>query len=108
MPEIIDDPAIVMLWGITRESLEAQLEFADQATRDDIASRTADCQRVSREEPGCRAYCFAPDPGHDMPDLWTLPNGSLISRSCGVPSSLMVSVPRLMVKVSFSPARMLT
>lgn len=40
----------------------AQLEFADQATRDEIARKTAECQRVSREEPGCQAYCFAPDP----------------------------------------------
>ncbi len=31
VPEIIDDPAIVMLWGITRESLDAWLQ-ADSAT----------------------------------------------------------------------------
>jgi pyruvate,water dikinase len=29
VPEIIDDPAIVMLWGITRESLDSWLQAAD-------------------------------------------------------------------------------
>jgi pyruvate,water dikinase len=35
VPEIIDDPAIVMLWGITRESLDAWLD-ADASTSLDI------------------------------------------------------------------------
>jgi pyruvate,water dikinase len=35
VPEIIDDPAIVMLWGITRDSLNAWLEAdSDEASRD--------------------------------------------------------------------------
>jgi pyruvate,water dikinase len=29
VPDVIDDPAIVMLWGITRESLETWLTAAD-------------------------------------------------------------------------------
>ena len=40
----------------------AALEFEDQATRDNAVDLTRDCQLVSREEPGCHAYCFAPDP----------------------------------------------
>ena len=35
VPDVIDDPAIVMLWGITRESLDAWLNAADgSATRE--------------------------------------------------------------------------
>jgi pyruvate,water dikinase len=36
VPDIIDDPAIVMLWGITRESLDTWLaaEDADKVTRE--------------------------------------------------------------------------
>ena len=40
----------------------AALEFEDQNTRDKAVDLTRDCQLVSREEPGCHAYCFAPDP----------------------------------------------
>ena len=41
----------------------AALEFENQADRDHAAEITADVQRATRtEEPGCHAYCFAPDP----------------------------------------------
>ena len=41
----------------------AALEFEDQAARDRAAEMTADVQMATRqEEPGCHAYCFAPDP----------------------------------------------
>ena len=40
----------------------AALEFEDQDTRDKAVNLTRDCQLVSRKEPGCHAYCFAPDP----------------------------------------------
>jgi pyruvate,water dikinase len=36
VPEIIDDPAIVMLWGITRESLDAWLKASDQPDSNEI------------------------------------------------------------------------
>jgi pyruvate,water dikinase len=36
VPEVIDDPAIVMLWGITRESLDAWLEASDGPQSNEI------------------------------------------------------------------------
>ena len=42
--------------------VEAALEFENQAARDKAVDLTRDCQLISREEPGCHAYCFAPDP----------------------------------------------
>jgi quinol monooxygenase YgiN len=41
----------------------AALGFASQADRDRAVALTADVQLATRrEEPGCRDYCFAPDP----------------------------------------------
>jgi pyruvate,water dikinase len=36
VPDVIDDPAIVMLWGITRESLETWLNAGDGTSGDEI------------------------------------------------------------------------
>ena len=36
MPDVIDDPAIVMLWGITRENLETWHSAADGASSNEI------------------------------------------------------------------------
>ena len=36
VPEVIDDPAIVMLWGITRENLDAWLSAGDQPDSNEI------------------------------------------------------------------------
>jgi pyruvate,water dikinase len=36
VPDVIDDPAIVMLWGITRESLETWLNAGDDASGNEI------------------------------------------------------------------------
>ncbi|HUI58833.1 MAG TPA: PEP-utilizing enzyme, partial [Steroidobacteraceae bacterium] len=36
VPDIIDDPAIVMLWGITRESLDAWLNASDDSAATEI------------------------------------------------------------------------
>jgi pyruvate,water dikinase len=36
VPDVIDDPAIVMLWGITRESLETWLNAGDEASGNEI------------------------------------------------------------------------
>jgi pyruvate,water dikinase len=36
VPDIIDDPAIVMLWGITRESLDAWLSAGEEGASQDI------------------------------------------------------------------------
>jgi len=40
----------------------AALRFEDQAARDRAVDTIRDVQLVSRDEPGCHAYCFAPDP----------------------------------------------
>jgi quinol monooxygenase YgiN len=41
----------------------AALEFANQKDRDRAVALTADVQLATRQqEPGCRDYCFAPDP----------------------------------------------
>ena len=36
VPDVIDDPAIVMLWGITRESLDAWLKAGDEGASSEI------------------------------------------------------------------------
>jgi len=36
VPEVIDDPAIVMLWGITRDNLDAWLTAGDQPDSNEI------------------------------------------------------------------------
>jgi phosphohistidine swiveling domain-containing protein len=36
VPDVIDDPAIVMLWGITRESLQTWLDAGDDAAGNEI------------------------------------------------------------------------
>lgn len=41
----------------------AALEFGSEADRDKAVELTRDVQMATRvEEPGCRDYCFAPDP----------------------------------------------
>ena len=41
----------------------ARLDFADQKTRDEVATVSAPIQKATRDdEPGCHAYCFAADP----------------------------------------------
>ena len=41
----------------------AALEFANQTDRDRAVEATREVQMATRvEEPGCRDYCFAPDP----------------------------------------------
>ena len=40
------------------------IDFADQENRDAAVDAGRDLQMASRnDEPGCLAYCFAPDPG---------------------------------------------
>jgi pyruvate,water dikinase len=41
VPDVIDDPAIVMLWGITRESLETWLNAGDAAASNEIKGYAA-------------------------------------------------------------------
>ncbi len=39
------------------------IDLADPSTRDDAVERSIPLQQATREEePGCLAYCFAPDP----------------------------------------------
>jgi len=41
----------------------AQLDFASQEVRDAAVAASAPIQKATRDdEPGCQAYCFAPDP----------------------------------------------
>lgn len=41
----------------------AQLDFASQDIRDAAVAASAHIQKATRDdEPGCHAYCFAPDP----------------------------------------------
>ena len=43
--------------------IAGRIEFASQEDRDAACSESAPLQQASRDdEPGCRAYCFAPDP----------------------------------------------
>ncbi len=45
VPDVIDDPAIVMLWGITRESLDAWLSTGDDADPNELKGFAA-CRGV--------------------------------------------------------------
>ena len=51
VPDVIDDPAIVMLWGITRESLDAWLKAGEEpdSTRSRGSRPQAAWLRASRE-----------------------------------------------------------
>ncbi len=53
----------------------ATLSFATQADRDAAVAASARVQHVTRDEPGCQAYCFAPDPAEpahiQVYELWT-------------------------------------
>jgi pyruvate, water dikinase len=51
VPDIIDDPAIVMLWGITRESLETWLNAGTDTTSNEIRGFAASSGVV--EGPAC-------------------------------------------------------
>ncbi len=42
------------------------LDFADKGDRDRVIAAAADLQQATLDEPGCHAYCFAPDPGVDV------------------------------------------
>ena len=51
------------------------IEFVDQAARDAVCEASVALQQAPRdEEPGCRAYCFAPDPAQptvvQVYELW--------------------------------------
>jgi quinol monooxygenase YgiN len=52
------------------------IDLADPSARDDAISRSVPLQMATRnDEPGCLAYCFAPDPGVpgriQVYELWT-------------------------------------
>ncbi len=53
----------------------ATLSFATPADRDAAVAASAPVQAVTRDEPGCLAYCFAPDPAEpthiQVYELWT-------------------------------------
>ncbi len=45
----------------------ATIDFADHAARDRAIDATRSIQQATRDdEPGCLAYCFAPDPCDDL------------------------------------------
>lgn len=57
----------------------ATLSFSTTADRDAAVDATAAIQRATRDdEPGCLAYCFAPDPAEpthiQVYELWTDPD----------------------------------
>jgi pyruvate,water dikinase len=51
VPDVIDDPAIVMLWGITRESLDAWLHAGDEESSHELRGFAASSGVV--EGPAC-------------------------------------------------------
>tara|TARA_B100000029_G_C17566520_1_gene955236 strand:- start:224 stop:592 length:369 start_codon:yes stop_codon:yes gene_type:complete len=56
--------------------ITATLSFETVDDRNDAVEKTADVQAATRnEEPGCLAYCFAPDPAEpthiQVYELWT-------------------------------------
>jgi len=75
VPDIIDDPAIVMLWGITRESLDAWLSAGDGNVSNEIRGFAASngvvegpacvvrsVEEISRLKPGDILVCQVTNP----------------------------------------------
>jgi pyruvate, water dikinase len=75
VPDIIDDPAIVMLWGITRESLDAWLDASSDAPSNElkgfaasngvvegIARVVRSVEEISRLQPGDILVCQVTNP----------------------------------------------
>jgi pyruvate,water dikinase len=75
VPDVIDDPAIVMLWGITRESLDAWLSASDQTDSKEIKGFAASngvaegparvvksVEEISRLQPGDILVCQVTNP----------------------------------------------
>ena len=75
VPEIIDDPAIVMLWGITRESLDTWLQADSQAASNEIRGFAASSgvaegiarvvksvEEIGRLQPGDILVCQVTNP----------------------------------------------
>jgi pyruvate,water dikinase len=75
VPEVIDDPAIVMLWGITRESLDAWLSASDQTDSKEIKGFAASngvaegparvvksVEEIGRLQPGDILVCQVTNP----------------------------------------------
>ncbi len=76
VPDIIDDPAIVMLWGITRESLDAWLSAGDggkasaeirgfaasSGVAEGIARVVRSVEEISRLKPGDILVCQVTNP----------------------------------------------
>ncbi len=82
VPEIIDDPAIVMLWGITRESLDAWLDAESGEAKRDIEGLCRIARRGRRhgargevrrkKSPACAmatSWCCQVDQPHLVADL---------------------------------------
>lgn len=56
--------------------VSAEIDFASKAARDNAVAETLAIQQATRDdEPGCEAYCFAPDPCVDtriqVYEAWT-------------------------------------
>ncbi|MBB33800.1 MAG: hypothetical protein CL455_09150 [Acidimicrobiaceae bacterium] len=56
--------------------ITATLSFETEKDRNETVAKTADVQAATRnDEPGCLAYCFAPDPAEpthiQVYELWT-------------------------------------
>jgi pyruvate,water dikinase len=75
VPEVIDDPAIVMLWGITRESLDTWLQADSQAASNEIRGFAASSgvaegiarvvksvEEIGRLQPGDILVCQVTNP----------------------------------------------
>jgi pyruvate,water dikinase len=75
IPDIIDDPAIVMLWGITRESLDAWLKAGDGSETSEIRGFAASSgvvegparvvrsvEEIARLQPGDILVCQVTNP----------------------------------------------
>lgn len=46
--------------------IAGHLDFATRGDRDGVIATAADLQPLTLDEPGCHAYCFAPDPCIDV------------------------------------------
>ncbi|MET0291253.1 MAG: PEP-utilizing enzyme [Steroidobacteraceae bacterium] len=75
VPDIIDDPAIVMLWGITRESLDAWLDASSDAPSNELKGFAASSgvvegparvvrsvEEIARLQPGDILVCQVTNP----------------------------------------------
>ncbi len=121
VPDVIDDPAIVMLWGITRESLETWLNAAEGGNSNEIKGFAASngiaegparvvksVQEISRLQQGDILVCQVTNPtwapifqkiGGAVSDIGgSMSHAAIVAREYGLPAVVGTGNATLRIK----------